>query len=95
MRLSIEALAEASTNLDRRLDETGLRLDRDIDGARSTTRRLATEVGLMGEALVRRIEAGKPRPTAAKRRIGRIWPLALALTVIVMLAIAWFTVFRN
>ncbi len=93
LRRSIDVLGEAIANLDRRLDESALRLDRDIDAARSTTRRLANEVGLMGEALVRRIEAEKLFPNQAKRRQKHLWPLALALMIALMLAIAGLVVF--
>jgi hypothetical protein len=93
LRRSIDVLAEAIAALDRRLDESALRLDRDIDVARATTRRLANEVGLMGEALVRRIEAEKLCPIPAKRQQKHPWLWAFAITITLMLAIAGLVVF--
>jgi hypothetical protein len=81
LRRSIEALAQTIATLDRRFDEVTQRLDGELDSARTTTRRLATEVGLMGEALVRRMDAERPWQTSAKRRRRSIWPWAFALTV--------------
>lgn len=94
LRRSIDSLVQAIATLDRRFDEATLRLDGELDGARTTTRRLATEVGLMGEALVRRIDAERARPSI-KRRRGSVWPMALAFSCGLVLAIAGFLVFRR
>ena len=92
LRQSIGELAEAIAQLDRRLDEATLRLDSEVEGARNITRRLATEVGLMGRALVRRIEATPSSLPSTKRRWSGTWPLALALTIGLALAIVGFAV---
>ena len=93
LRRSVDALAEAVASLDRRLDDATLRLGGEIDGARTTTRQLATEVGRMGEALVRRIEAERVSPPQAASRLSRTWLLALALTAGLILAIAGVVAF--
>jgi hypothetical protein len=88
LRRSIDSLAQTISALDRRLDEVVLRLDGELDGARVTTRLLATQVGHMGEALIRRMDAESVRSSPVKRRRKHLWPLALALTFGLILAIA-------
>ena len=80
LRRSIDALTQAVAALDQRLGEVTVRLDGELDSAKTTTRRLATEVGLMGEALVRRIEAERLRLISAKPRRKPMWSLILAMT---------------
>jgi hypothetical protein len=90
LRRSIEALAEAIGKMDRRLDEVELRLEGRIEDGRDTTRRLATEVGLMGEALLRRIETQNSVTVSAKHRRNRLWPIAFLLALGAMLAVSGF-----
>lgn len=63
LRRSIDALTEAVSALDRKLDGATTRLGADVDGARAVTRHLASDVAMMGEALVRRIEGAAPPPS--------------------------------
>ena len=88
LRRPIDALTQAVAALDHRLGEVTLRLDGELGGAKTTTRRLATEVALMGEALVRRIEVERVRSSSDKPRRKRMWPIALAVIVAVMSIIA-------
>ena len=95
LRQSIEELADSIAQLNHRLKETTLRLEAEVDGARSITRRLATEVGLMGAALVKRIDSKPPQPALNKRRRSLVWALALAVTFGLMLAAAGLVVFSR
>jgi hypothetical protein len=95
LRRSIESLAQAIAELDRRFDEATLRLDGEVGGARATTRRLATEVGLMGEALIRRMDAERTGANHVKRRGMTMWPLALAFTLGLIFAMASLLIFSR
>ncbi len=83
LRRSIDALAEAVSALDRKLDDTTIRLGADVDRARATARHLASDVAMMGEALVRRIEEATLPPAIAtppkpRRRNAFAWIAGLA-----------------
>lgn len=91
---SIDALAEAVASLDRKLGDVTLRLDGEVEVARGTTRRLAADVALMGEALARRIEAGIPSPPPRRSIRGRGWLLAAALIGSSLVALGGVWLFR-
>lgn len=90
LRRAIDDLSKAVSDLDQRFDQVTSRLDSDLDGARTITRRLATEVGLMGEALVRRLDNEHTRSSSMKQRRISMWPLALAFALGLILAITGF-----
>ena len=93
LRRSIDALADAVSALDRKLDGVTSRLGADVEGARAVTRRLAGDVAQMGEALVRRIEGAAPVvpvPVRKKPRRGLfIWVLGMTILLIITAAVAW------
>jgi hypothetical protein len=95
LRQSIDALTQAVAALDQRLGEVTVRLDGELDGAKNTTRRLATEVGLMGEALVRRIEAERLRMNSAMPRRKPMWSLALGTTLVLISIVAALFIFSR
>ncbi len=96
LRRSIDALADAVSALDRKLDDVALRLGTDIDGARSVTRHLAGDVALMGEALVRRIENTAPAEAATvaprrRKKRAAVWIMILVLVSGGAVAAIWLT----
>ena len=90
LRQSIETLAQAIADLDRRLDDATLGLSGEIANARDTTRRVAVEVGNMGEALVRRIETA--RESSKLNRINQGPRKILANTAIILLLLIVTTI---
>lgn len=86
LRQSVETLAQAIANLNHKLDDATLGLSGEIAEARDTTRRVAVEVGNMGEALVRRIEtariSNKMKRTVRLRCVTLISGVMLSLLIL-------------